>query len=72
MILRFHRQIYAGEAVDEAVKRFAAFARFELGEEPDHWVVKLDATGRHPVERIAGELCNYALGATVKRRGTTP
>lgn len=67
--LRFHRAVYAGTAVDEAVKRFAPFATFELAEEPDHWVVRLDGPGQARETQIAGELGNYALGTTIKNRG---
>jgi hypothetical protein len=68
--LRFHREVYAGPCVDEAVKLFAAHARFELREEAEHWVVELAADGGDARERmIAGELGNYALGLTVKKRG---
>ena len=41
--LRFHREIYVGEAIDEAVKVFAAHASFDLAEEDDHWVVRFEA-----------------------------
>lgn len=66
--LRFHREVYAGAAVDAAVKVFAAHASFELAEEPAHWIVKL--TGADPARerRVAGELGNYALGLTVRDR----
>lgn len=65
--LRFHRTLYKGEAVDEAVKRFAGFGTFELREEPDYWVVEIQGGDRE--RRIAGELGNFALGLTVKRGG---
>jgi hypothetical protein len=67
--LRFHRAAYAGTAVDEAVKRFGAFAEFELQEEPEHWVVRLRAPTVEREARVAGELGNYALGTTIKNRG---
>ncbi len=67
--LRFHRSIYAGTAVDEAVKGFATFAEFELVEEPEHWVVKLTASDAARERRIAGELGNWALGLSVQRGG---
>ena len=66
--LKFHRQIYRGTAVDEAVKRFAAFATFELREEPDYWIVSLIARDAAKEKKIAGELGNGALGLTVQRR----
>lgn len=68
--LRFNRELYDGFAVDEAVKVFASFARFELREEPTHWVVELGVDGDAAREqKIAGELGNYALGLTVRKRG---
>jgi len=67
--LKFNRSIYDGFAVDEAVKVFATFARFELREEPEHWVVELAAEGEARERQIAGELGNYALGLTVRKRG---
>ena len=67
--LRFHRQIYRGTAVDEAVKRFAAFASFDLREETDYWIVQLVARDPEKEKKIAGELGNWALGLTVQKRG---
>lgn len=65
--LRFHREVYAGTAVDEAVKVFGGYARFELREESDYWVVELTTPDAARERRIAGELGNYALGLTVKK-----
>ena len=62
--LRFHRGIYSGLAVEEAVKLFAQYAVFRVREEPDHWVVEVEGGARE--RRVAGELGNYALGLTVK------
>jgi hypothetical protein len=66
--LRFHRDVYAGTAVDEAVKTYASFASFELREEPRHWVVRLTSADAARERRVAGELGNYALGLTVRNR----
>jgi hypothetical protein len=63
--VKFHKAVYDGKAVDEAVKVFAAFASFTLREEPDHWVVDVDG---ERARRVAGELGNYALGLTVKNK----
>lgn len=68
--LAFHREVYAGEAVDEAVKVFAKHAAFELTETDDHWVVEVTANKPAAERRLVGELCNYALGLTAERRGT--
>lgn len=65
--LRFHREIYAGPCVDEAVKVYSRFARFELDEERTHWVVRLSARSEARERQIAGELANYALGLTIKQ-----
>lgn len=67
--LRFHREVYRGEAVDESVKLFERFARFELSEEDEHWVVQLTAKDPARERRIAGELGNYALGLTIRQQG---
>ena len=65
--LRFHRGLYAGTAVDEAVKVYGRFARFELVEEADHWLVRVTSATVERERRVAGELANYALGLTVKK-----
>lgn len=69
--LRFHREIYAGEAVDEAMKAFAAHAAFRRAEETGHWVVEVTANKPALERRIAGELSNWALGLTVRRGGAS-
>jgi hypothetical protein len=67
--LKFHREVYAGEAVDEAVKMFANHATFELTEQDDYWVVEVSANKPAAERRLVGELCNFALGLTADRRG---
>jgi hypothetical protein len=67
--LRFHRELYAGTAVDEAVKVFARFGTFDLSEQSEHWVVRITARTPARERQIAGELGNYALGLTIKNRG---
>lgn len=67
--LRFHRELYAGEAVDAAVQAFARFAEFELQETAEHWVVRFAPRRPELARRIAGELGNHALGLTVQRGG---
>lgn len=67
--LRFHRHVYRGTAVDEAVKVFGSHATFELSEEPEHWLVRISAKTPERERKIAGELGNYALGLTVKAGG---
>ena len=69
--LRFHREIYSGEAVDEAVKTWARFAEFELSEADEHWVVKLTPKHEAASRQIIGEFGNYVLGLTVDRGGAS-
>jgi hypothetical protein len=66
--LSFHKSLYAGTAVDEAVKVFAAHARFELTETPDAWVVQVSHDDAARERRVGLELSNYALGLTVQSR----
>jgi hypothetical protein len=66
--VRFHREIYRGTAIDEAVKVLAAYATFELIEEREHWVVRVSADNGKRERRVCGELGNYALGLTVRAR----
>jgi hypothetical protein len=68
--LRFHRALYAGEAVDEAVKTFEGHASFERAEEPDYWVIRVQAEPADRERLIADELGNYALGISIRNRGT--
>jgi hypothetical protein len=67
--LRLHREIYAGEAVDAAMKAFAPHAELAGREEPSHWIVEIVAKNPRLERRIAGELGNWALGLTVRRGG---
>jgi hypothetical protein len=64
--LRFHRSLYAGEAIDAALQTFAGFASFERAIEGDHFVVRVTCDD---ARRVAGELANFALGLTVERGG---
>ncbi|MDC0719981.1 HxsD-like protein [Nannocystis bainbridge] len=67
--LRFSRQLYSGEAVDQAVKAFARFAVFELEQTDDAWVVRMTPSDPNLARRLRGELGNHALGLTVQRGG---
>lgn len=64
--LRFHRELYRGEAVDAAAKLYTPYAQIELLEEPSHWVVRVTAASPVRELRVARELANHALGATVR------
>jgi hypothetical protein len=66
--VRFHRDLYPGAVLDEALRVYEPFATIERSEEPSHWVVRLKADKEAREGRIAGELANYALGLTVQKR----
>lgn len=66
--LHFHRELYAGVAIDEAVKRYAGFAEFALEESPEAWVVRITGKSDARERRVARELANMALGLTVRAR----
>jgi hypothetical protein len=64
--LRFHRELYPGEAVDTAVETFEPWARITRESSPTHWIVRIAAGSVAAERRIAGELSNFALGLTVR------
>lgn len=66
--LAFHKSLYAGTAVDEAVKTFGPHATFELTETEAAWVVQVTAPDARKELRVARELGNFALGLTVQSR----
>lgn len=67
--LRFDREVYSGEAVDQAVKTWSKFADFELRENDQAWIVELTPKHAAAAAQIIGEFCNYVLGLTVDRGG---
>lgn len=67
--LTFHKDVYAGEAVDHAIKTFARFATLEAAETPAHWIVRVTGKSAARERTVAGELANHALGATATGRG---
>jgi hypothetical protein len=71
MILRFHREVYAGTAIDAALGRFAALAstRFDRSEDGDYFVVEVTAKTEARSRRVALELGNFALGLTIEQGG---
>lgn len=66
--VRFNRGVYSGEAVDRGVKLLGEFARFQLSEEEDYWVVQLECEDPGLERQVRGELLNFALGLTLESR----
>jgi hypothetical protein len=65
--LSFHRELYSGEAVDEAAKMFEPYATIERSAEEHRWVVRVTAAEPSREHRVARELANFALGVTIER-----
>ena len=66
--LRFRSDLYSGYAIDAAAKVYAEFARCELEQSAEAWIVRLTGSGAHDEQIIADELANYALGATIEEK----
>lgn len=69
--LRFHRDLYPGELVDESIGIYEDYATLERAEEAEHWVVRVSAATENRTRQVAGELANYALGLTIRQRGVS-
>lgn len=67
--LRFAKDLYEGTQVDATVKVFERFGEIGTSETDDAWVVTVDASSDARTRRLAGEMANYALGLTIRRRG---
>jgi hypothetical protein len=66
--VRFHRRLYPGAVLDEALKVYEPFAEITRGEDPAHWVVGVTTKVEARERTVAGELANYALGLAVRHR----
>jgi hypothetical protein len=67
--LRFHRELYAGTAIDAALVRLAAYATFERAQDGAHFVVRVTGSTEQRARKVARELGNFALGLTVEKGG---
>jgi hypothetical protein len=73
--LTFQHDLYDGEAVDEAVKVYGAYASVALARGPSEDIVHVSIGPDHQTPGIdeamlSAELGNYALGLTIERRST--
>lgn len=71
MILRFHRALYSGNAIDSATGRFASLGRVQLERslDGDYYVVTIASEDPARARRVGLELANFALGLTVEQGG---
>lgn len=69
MILRLHRRVYAGTAIDSALQRFGKLAVFGRAIEGEYFVVSAELPPGPRARKIAGELANFVLGLTVEQGG---
>lgn len=67
--LRFHKTLYAGEAVDAAMRQFDRFASFETEDDDAYWIVRVEAKSPKHQAVLERELANFALGLTIERGG---
>jgi hypothetical protein len=65
--LRFHRSLYAPEAVDEAVRAFADLATLTVTKNPQDTLVVIEHAHASVADVIADELANFALSEAVAR-----
>lgn len=68
--LALHRDLYAKSAIDEALTTFGPYATLAVEEQGDVLCVRIEASSPARERRVAGEFGNFALGATVRDRGT--
>lgn len=69
--VRFARTVYRGEDIDRAVKLYTPYGELSTSETDSHWVVDIECGHKGKERRLAGELCNYALGLTVQAGGVS-
>jgi hypothetical protein len=65
--VRFHRSLYAKEAIAEAVRAFADLAKLTVHENAEDTLVVIEHAHASVVDVIADELANFALSETVAR-----
>lgn len=71
MILRFHRALYSGNAIDGAARRFASVSRVTLVRSIDgeYFVVAVESEDPKRARKVGLELANMALGLTIEQGG---
>lgn len=70
-VLRLHRELYLGSAIDQAVELYGGHARIARSDDVDHVVLCIESARPGRAERVARELANYALGLTIQAQAGT-
>lgn len=67
--VRFHRELYAGAALERAIELLRSHAEITRTDDGDHVVVRIESPKAGRAQRVARELGNFALGLTIQSRG---
>ncbi|MCS6799056.1 MAG: HxsD-like protein [Myxococcota bacterium] len=67
--LRFDKALYRRDAIEQAIAAFARHADCVLEDGGQVWRVRVEARRPERERAIAGELGNWALGATIRAGG---
>lgn len=70
--IRLHKAAYMAQAIRDAMKIFADFARFEVARDGDYYVVRASDIDPEIDGDLVGEFCNFALVHTIERKRRTP
>jgi hypothetical protein len=68
--MRFHRDLYAVAAVDEAIRVFGGHGAFSRKAESSYEEVVLEATEPTDERQLVGEFANYVLALTIEKNRT--
>jgi len=66
--LAFSRDLYAAEAVDEAVRAYAGLARFAVSQGGADVLVEVSEPDPEVADVLLDEFCNHVLNETVRLR----
>ncbi len=69
--IRFHRELYAEDAIAAATATFADYAKFAVATDGEHFVVEVSDVDAEVEGDVVAEFCNFALAnsAAMGRRG---
>jgi|GEM_PF-2282086 len=69
--IRFHRELYAEDAIAAAAATFSDYAKFAVATDGEHFVVEVSDVDAEVEGDVVAEFCNFALAnsAATGRRG---